>query len=247
MLSDREEAALPSEGIQALRRTPLLADKLAGQLRREIVGGRYTPGRKLPTERELSETYGVSRAIVREAMGRLKQDGLVVSRQGAGAFVGDIIAPVFRLDMANGYDFQDIKNIIELLSAVVSAASGLAAIRRTPAQLALIRRHCEAMDEVIAQGRSGVEEDMAFHRAIIEAAGNPLFADILDFLDSRVRAYVGTARANSARFKDLTRQVQEEHRIILAAITAEDEDGARIAAATHLANAVMRLSRGMAA
>ena len=71
---------------EILARSPSLADTVASRLRREISEVRYKLGEKLPTERELSETYGVSRAVIREALGLLKQDGLVRSRQGSGAF-----------------------------------------------------------------------------------------------------------------------------------------------------------------
>ncbi|MFH1554678.1 MAG: GntR family transcriptional regulator, partial [Pseudomonadota bacterium] len=66
-------------------RGPSLADTLAQRLREEISSGRLRPGERLPTEQQLAGTYGVSRPIVREAVGRLKHDGLVLTRQGAGA------------------------------------------------------------------------------------------------------------------------------------------------------------------
>ncbi|MGE0717009.1 MAG: FadR/GntR family transcriptional regulator [Alphaproteobacteria bacterium] len=225
-----------------LTRSPLLADKLAQRLRREIAGGRYKPNEKLPTERELAESHGVSRPIVREAMGRLKQDGLVVSRQGSGAFVADGTAAVFRLEPAEAGGTGEIANIVELLLAVESAASGHAAARRSPAQMAAIRARFDAMDAAIAEGRPGIDEDVAFHRTIAEATGNPVFRDMVDFLDGRVRLFIGTARTNSAR-EGLTRQVQSEHRAILDAIVAGDEDGARKASADHLKNALARLAR----
>lgn len=228
-----------------LIRTPLLADKLADRLRREISAGRYKPGQKLPTERELAEAYGVSRPIVREALGRLKQDDLVVSRQGSGAFVAEGSSNVFRLDPFDALDPIEVKNIVELLTAVESAASAHAAVRRTKAQLAAIRARFDAMETAIAQGMAGIDEDVAFHRAIIEATGNPVFRDMLDFLDGRVRSFIRTARTNSARFAGLTRQVQNEHAAILEAIAARDEDRARKAAADHLRNALARLAHYM--
>ena len=69
-----------------LDRAPSLADVLAQRLEQDIAQGHYAPGEKLPSEQQLATTYGVSRPIVREAIGRLKHDGLVTSRQGSGAF-----------------------------------------------------------------------------------------------------------------------------------------------------------------
>jgi GntR family transcriptional regulator, transcriptional repressor for pyruvate dehydrogenase complex len=227
---------------ETLARSPSLADTVANRLRREIGEDKYKSGEKLPTERELSETYGVSRAIIREALGRLKQDGLVRSRQGSGAFVAEGSIPVFRLSVVDLRDASEIQNVVELLVAFESAASALAATRRTRAQLAAITAQFDAMERAIAEDRSGVDEDVAFHRAIIEATANPVFRDMFDFLDTRVRGFIGVARSNSAR-RSLTRQVQDEHRAILDAIKQKDAEAARSAAAKHLQNAIKRLTQ----
>ena len=222
-----------------LQRAPLLAEKVADQIRQELARAASKPGDRLPTEREMSDMYGVSRAIVREAMGRLKQDGIVVTRQGSGAFVADSDTPTLRLHVVPS-DADDLRSVVELLSAVRSAASAHAATRRTPAQLVAITRWYKAIGRAIRDGQPGEEEDIAFHRAIIDAAGNPLFLQILEFLDARMRHFVRTARSNS-RHRGLTEQVQDEHRVMLEAIAASDPVAARLAAEQHLANALDRL------
>lgn len=223
-----------------IQRAPLLAERLAAEVRQEIADGTFRAGDRLPTEREMSESYGVSRAIVREALGRLKHDGLVVSRQGSGAYVMQGAAPTLRLHVVPS-DAEDLRAVVELLSAIRSAASAHAAVRRTPAQLATIRRWYDAIDQAVRDGQPGEEEDIGFHRAIIDAAGNPLFNEILDFLDARVRHFVRTARTNSRQW-GLTEQVQEEHRAMLDAIAVSDAQAARVAAERHLAHALERLS-----
>lgn len=233
--------SVSGESSTQLVRTPLLADAVAQKLRREISGGRYKPSGKLPTERELSERYGVSRSIIREALGRLKQDGLVISRQGSGAFVAEGGSPVFRLDMGQLVDLKEVSNVVELLIAFESAASGHAATRRTKAELAAIQAEFEAMNRAIELGLPGIDEDFGFHRAIVDATHNPVFREMSQFLDSRVRNFIRAARTNSARHEGITRKVQEEHRIILNAIEEGNENAARLAAASHLRNAVDRL------
>ena len=222
-----------------MQRTPLLAEKLADRMRQEIGAGAFKAGDRLPTEREMAEIHGVSRAIVREAMGRLKQDGIVVTRQGSGAFVADSGAPTLRLHVAPS-DAVDLRSVVELLSAIRSAASAHAATRRTPAQLAAITRWYKAIGRAIRDGQPGEEEDIAFHRAIIDAAGNPLFNQLMEFLDGRMRDFVRAARTNS-RHRGLTEQVQAEHLVMLDAIAACDREAARSAAERHLANALGRL------
>jgi len=226
-----------------LDRAPSLADTLAQKLRQEIAAGRMRPGERLPTEQQISERFGVSRPTVREAIGRLKHDGLVVTRQGAGAFIAEPgAATAFRLDVEDFTNRDEIRNIVELLMAVEATATELAAQRRSEEDLAAIQAQLDAMQAAIDRGEPGVEEDVAFHRAIVDATGNPFFRDLSDFLDRRVRHFIRTARANTARMGGLTQSVQAEHQAIFDRIARADPAGARRAAETHLRNAAERLS-----
>lgn len=240
MVADKSRSE-PSR--DALGRAPSLADTLALRLREEISSGRFKAGERLPTEQQLAQTYGVSRPIVREAVGRLKHDGLVSSRQGAGAFVSEPGAStVFRLDITDFSDKEELRHIVELLMAVEASATEHTAARRSEADLATIRDKLDAMQAAIHRGEPGVDEDVAFHRAIIDATGNPFFRDLSDFLDRRVRNFIRTARANSARLTGMAQTVQGEHEAIFEAIVARDPQAARLAAETHLKNAAKRLA-----
>lgn len=231
-----------SQPRDVLGRAPALAETIAQRLHEEIVSGRLKPGARLPTEQRMAETYGVSRPVVREAIGRLKHDGLVTTRQGAGAFVADPgAAAAFRLDVADFGDRDEIRAIVELLMAVESTATAHAAVRRTDADLAEIRARLDAMQQAIDRGEPGVDEDMAFHRAIVEATDNAYFRDLSTFLDHRVRHFIRIARANTARRHGLTQAVQSEHEAIFAGIAGKDPAAARAAAEEHLRNAAKRL------
>ncbi|MDI4658178.1 FadR/GntR family transcriptional regulator [Xanthobacter autotrophicus] len=224
-------------------RAPSLAETLAHRLREEIASGRLQPGERLPTEHQMAETYGVSRPIVREAVGRLKHDGLVTTRQGAGAFVAEPgAASTFRLDIADLSDKVEMRAIVELLMAVEATATAHAAVRRSDEDLARIGAQLDAMQDAIDRGEPGVDEDMAFHRAIVEATGNPYFRDLSQFLDHRVRYFIRTARANTARLGGLPQAVQREHEAIFGAIGKKDPVAARAAAEEHLRNAAARLA-----
>jgi GntR family transcriptional regulator, transcriptional repressor for pyruvate dehydrogenase complex len=236
-----QRSMFPSRDI--IGRGPSLADTLALRLKDEIVSGRLRPGEKLATEQQISETYGVSRPTVREAIGRLKHDGLVTTRQGAGAFVADPSAvSVFRLDIADFSDREEIRNIVELLMAIEATATEHAAVRRTEEELTAIEAQLNSMQAAVDRGEPGVDEDVAFHRAIVEATGNPFFLDLSDFLDRRVRNFIRTARTNTARIEGLTQAVQAEHQAIFEAIVRKDAAAARSAAENHLRNAAARLA-----
>ena len=222
-------------------RGPSLADTVAARIRNDITSGAYSRGDKLPTERDLSEKYGVSRPIVREAIGTLKRDGLVATRQGLGAFVVETKETAFRLASIDLTDATDTQNVIELLMAVESAATALAAERRSSQQLDAIERHLHAIQTAFDNNETGIEEDMAFHRKIVEACGNPHFREMSEFLETRVRNFIRQARASSLR-NALLSQVQQEHHAIFDAIKDKDAQMARRAAEDHLRGAAKRLA-----
>lgn len=224
-------------------RGPGLPGQIAEALRAEIVAGRLRPGARLPTEKALSEQYGVSRPVVREAIASLKHDGVVTTRQGLGAFVAEGGASnVFRLDVGELEDAAELAHIIELLVAVETAVTEKAAERRTAGQLAALKKGLAAIERAMAAGRDGVGEDVAFHRLVAQASGNPFFQELNDFLETRVRHFIRTARTNTARFAGLQRVVQDEHAAIFDAIRRQDPPAARRAAESHLRHAAERLA-----
>ncbi len=117
--------------------------------------------------------------------------------------------------------------------AVEAAATALAARRRTNADVARIKAQLEAMQKAIDGGDPGVDEDVAFHRAIVQATGNP-FRDISDFLDRRVRNFIRKARSNTARLRGLSQVVQKEHEVIFDAIVKGDANATRNACSVRL-------------
>lgn len=217
------------------------ASKVADALRAEIQRGTFRPGDRLPTEMVLSETFGVSRAVVREAIFALKQDGIVESFQGRGIFVAsNSPEATFRIERAEIDDMEEIDRVLEFLLAHEAAAAGLAAERRTEEDLDRIGQALDSIDTAIKRGENGIEQDMRFHAEILTATKNHIFISFGAFLENRVRHVIREARANSSR-NGLTREVQDEHRAIYAAIVASDKPAAHAAAETHLKNAAVRL------
>jgi GntR family transcriptional repressor for pyruvate dehydrogenase complex len=218
-----------------------LADEVTDELRRRVDGGDLAPGDRLPTGAELSAAFGVSLAVVREAMSRLKHDGLIETQQGSGAFVADRARPKsFRLDGRQGIEAELLVQIYEMRLAIESEAARLAAIRRDPGHLARMQATLDDIDAAIRNGEDGVQSDQNFHRLVAEAAGNPLFLDFWNFLSTHIQGAIATARANSAR-AGLGEQAQQEHYAIFRAISEGRETAARDAAAAHVRSAAQRL------
>ena len=222
-----------------------LADRLATLLSRQIEGGRLGPGDRLPTEAQLAITHGVSRSVVREAVHRVKSRGLLVSRQGSGVFVTESAAhQPLAFDPEVLESVTAVVHVVEVRRALEGEMAALAAERATRAQVAGLRRALAAIDAAAAAGRDGVAEDMAFHRAIGEATGNPQFGRLLGFLEQYLRDAMRITRGNEARRLDFMEAVRKEHRVLVDAIAAHDGAAARRAALNHLVHGERRLERG---
>src|SRR5829696_683039 len=122
-----------------IERPGVLSDQIVAALERRIRSGKVAPGTRLPSERELCAEFGVSRIVVREAIARLKADGYVETRQGAGASVP--ARPGFltyRLSPGSHLPKQDLAHIMELRFTVEVVATQLAALRRKDSDLVVM-------------------------------------------------------------------------------------------------------------
>ena len=222
-----------------------LSDRLASIIARQIDSGALAPGDRLPTEARLSEVHGVSRTVVREALHQLRLRGLLRSRQGSGAFVQ---APPAHQPLAFDSRVLDsvdsVVQVVEVRRALEGEIAALAAERATRTQVRGLRRQLAAIEEAVAAGGDGVAEDLAFHRKIAEATGNPQFALLLGYLEQYLREAMRVTRGTEARHVAFARAVRDEHGAIVDAIEAHDPDAARRMAARHMQQAALRLAAG---
>lgn len=219
-----------------------LSDRLALRLVAQIESGALQPGDRLPTEQQMAATHGVSRTVVREAVHQLKSKALVTSRQGSGVFVAQPPAHLpLAFDPAVLGSVQSVVHVAEVRRVLEGEIAALAAERATRSQIAALRRALKAIDTAVAAGGDGVDEDLAFHRLIGEATGNPQFRLLIGFLEQYLRAAMRITRGNEARRSDFMAAVQQEHRAIVEAIALRDPALARHHATRHLANGQARL------
>jgi len=234
--------------VKPLRLRPLAAEHklsraLYDQLAGQIKSGRLAPGARLPTEQALTRAARVSRTVVREAVAALRAEGLVITRQGVGAFVSaEPQRAPFRLEPEKLRSLADIIDVMELRLGVEIESAGLAAERASKAEVRAIGAALQALDQAIAAERSAVEEDIGFHRAIAEATGNPEFARFLQFIGRHLiprRTVSGLPERIGGQRTYLT-MIQEEHRRIYEAISAGEPKGAREAMRRHLTRSLER-------
>lgn len=203
-------------------------------------------GEKLPTERILAERLRVSRNTVREALTRWEGLGLVERRQGSGTYLRKAVSTNMLhmpLTLAGGNDFVGLMRTLEIRRALEAEAAALCAERADKADLAMIERKLDVMEEAF-QTRAGMssEEDWEFHQAVYRAAGNPLFEQIIAAMHEMFHRFwehpLGVRDFGHASFP--------YHRTIFERIVARDPSGARAEALKLMATVEDDLRRGAA-
>jgi GntR family transcriptional repressor for pyruvate dehydrogenase complex len=224
--------------------TGKLSDRVYDYVLGQITVGIYPIHSRLPPETRLADQLGVSRPVVREALLRLRDDGVVASRQGAGSFV--MRRPVVDLyDYAPLGSIADIQRCFVFRIGVEGEAAALAARDHDSEGLRRIVDAIAALDRVIEDAALGVEEDIAFHRAIAEATGNRFFTATLAAIQSQVAVGITLNRNHSLiQPRDRLLRGQEEHRAVLKAVASRDEAAARHAMRLHIENARKRVFDG---
>ncbi len=232
---------MPLETLSRISRPPRLSEEVSSELETRIQRGDYAPGAQLPTEKVLAETFGVSRAVVREAIARLKADGMIETRQGSGAFVAETPKSLnFRLNTGAGGE-DALLHIFELRTLVESTVAELAARRRSDADVAAMRECLHRMDEALAAETDGSEADDDFHLAIAAATQNQYVLRLSEFLGRQFSESRRMAWVDHPRGMESPREAQREHYRLLDAIAAGDPAAARQAAFVHLSGAAERV------
>ena len=226
-----------------IERRPKLSERVVSALRTQVLSGEFPVGHKLPTETQMTEAFGVSRTVIREAIATLAADGLVEPRQGAGVFVLERPTQAFSsLTLEIGNKISHALNVLEVRLGIEIESAALASIRRNGAQLAEIQEAFFEFDRLIALGEATGKSDFAFHRAIAAATNNPFYVDVLEALGTRaipcdVTSPWGTDSVLSREYQE---GLQQEHLAILRAISSGDPDTARTAMRMHLSASQQR-------
>jgi GntR family transcriptional repressor for pyruvate dehydrogenase complex len=221
-----------------------LTDRVAQTLLEEITGGGYRIGEVLPPEQVIAQRLGVSRTILREALARLKVEGILASKQGRGLAVVSNARPlVLRIQQVPEDDADRILGIVELRRGVEIEAAALAAERRTLGDLQAMRDALDRMEHALRSGEiaAGTTADLDFHRSIACATGNEHYRNFFDFLGLLLRRGLEVSRRRSASVDGRERQAQEEHEAVYAAIEMSDPAEARFRARIHVVNTEARL------
>jgi GntR family transcriptional repressor for pyruvate dehydrogenase complex len=230
----------------APRKRRNLAQGVVAYISDSIRDGAMNPGDKLPTESEIMRILGVSRTVVREAISHMQAAGLVETRHGIGTFVLEPpSANMLGIDPNTVITMRDVLALLELRISLETEAAGLAASRRTDAQLQQLRAALDSFEACARNGSETVGSDMQFHLLIAQASSNRYFHDILSHLGTNI---IPRSRLNSAKLAQddpavYMERVINEHEDIYNAVARQDAESARAAMRTHLSNSRERLRR----
>jgi GntR family transcriptional repressor for pyruvate dehydrogenase complex len=214
-------------------RTSRLYEQIVQQVEESILKGQLKPGDQLPAERDLAQSFGVSRTAVREAVKTLREKGLVEAYSGRGTFVTNGTSHAIRqsLDLMIRVSQQEGSlHLAELRQVLEPEIAALAASRIEEQLLTTMREAVTAMDRSLHEPEAYIEADLDFHLALAEAVGNPLILSLLDSI-------VGLLREQRSRIFAVDggpERGQFHHKQILQAIKRRDPDAAREAMRAHL-------------
>lgn len=207
-----------------------------------ILRGDFGPQGKLPTESELGARYGVSRPTIREALSRLRSDGVIDSKRGAGTFV-------VRMPAAPPASFTPIRNLADVeryytfRSCVEAGAAAEAADFRTADDLQALQAAFDALNAREESGASAVEEDVQFHLAIARCSHNPFFVATIETSVAPIRQFMELAynARDDKRGAKRVRLTRQEHQAVVDAIVRRAPAEAAEAIRSHILNAKRRI------
>lgn len=221
-----------------------LSDLVYAKIAARIRSGEYPLSSRLPPEQELAELLSVSRPVVREALARLRSDGVVRSRRGSGTYVCGPARDTEEARPASLTSIADLRRCMEFRVSLEGESAYHAARGTEGDRTDLVEAMRRLEESYVSPGR-GVENDLEFHRAIAVATGNRFFRTAMDQLEGSVVAAMGITPSFAAPATPERRKaLHAEHSAIYEAIMANDAEGARTALRTHLENAIRRIFEG---
>ena len=207
-------------------------EKIVDEIKDLIDQGTLKWGDQLPTERELSETFKVSRTCVREAFRILESQGLLESRQGNGTYVANsaidsLVQPLASFILKEK-DYQI--ELFEMRRLLESQLAYLAAERATPENMAKMEKILRRQEEQIANGETGLDSDSDFHHALAEAANNRILLHIIN----TTKEFLAESRESYLLGEERAKKSLAHHKKIFSAIQKGDGELAAEAMREHI-------------
>ena len=223
------------------RFSDIIYEKIVGM----ISDGRFQVNERLPSEQNLAVMFGASRPVVREALERLRNDDLIVSRKGSGSYVRQQPDSSVLQQIPVG-SLADVQRFFEFRSGLEASAAELAARNWQNADRARIEQAIVALEFCLENGDLGADEDFALHEAIAMASQNQFHITVRAWFKPHFSIGQSVTRSLSLkRTPQRVRDVQNEHTAIVEAIFARREQAAHDAMKNHVLKARARMFEGV--
>jgi GntR family transcriptional repressor for pyruvate dehydrogenase complex len=213
-----------------------VSTQIADQIRSSILNGDFTPGDKLPPERELAEMFGVSRPSVREALNILASSGLVESYQGGGTVVKSLVEPAAGNPLAEMIRIEGDRalDVIEVRKGMEAWTAWYAAQRALPEDIAKLERIIEDMRHNLDGLKPSENLDANFHTVIARATRNVVWLHMMQSIFDAMKEFQKNVWRAVYLTEDDHRMLFDHHRAIFEAIRNRDSERAREAMLIHL-------------
>jgi len=206
---------------------------MADRIKERIFHNELQEGEQLPNETELAVQFGVSRTVVREAMKRLEQEGLVEVQQGRGTFVVYRAGEAVRQSIGNLMEAQHDDSwqaLVEVRELLEPGIAYLAALRADDEAIVTLRAAVATMDQAMNDADAYIDADNAFHLALARATGNSLVTTLVE----PMVALLSAQRKEIFTTPSGPQDGQYHHKRILLAIEQHDAEAARRCMVEHL-------------
>lgn len=217
-----------------------LSDMVFDRIHKAIKTGAYAVDERLPTEHVLAAEFQVSRPVVRDALQRLRDQGLIYSRRGAGSFVREqgIREPLGFGQMQN---LSDLQHCYDFRLTIEPEAAAMAAERRSEEALQKIHVALSLLRDATNRQAHRADADFMFHLSIAQASTNPYFATAMQALEDHIAVGMRFHGLSLKSTGDGLEQVFVEHSAVYQAILDQDVAYARNVMHKHIAGSRDRL------
>jgi len=219
-----------------------LVDRVVRRIRETIEREGLVAGDRLPSEPELLRQFGVSRSVLREAVGRLRTVGLLSVKHGRGTYVADgdmLMGCVKLVRSAMTISSQELIQFTEFRTAIESHAAHRAVEVATDEQLDDLESLCRSIDVPELDDSEAMRRDLAFHLRIVELGGNRLMLEVMRVVQELI--FEGMVRT-TARPRPCQYSL-DLHSAITRAIRGRDPEAAEAAVRNHMDELTARLQQ----
>jgi GntR family transcriptional repressor for pyruvate dehydrogenase complex len=234
-----DDQDLRDDGAAAAVATRSQTDVVVNDIKAMIIRGELRAGSRLPVEKDLATALGVSRSSLREGVRALAVLGVLETRQGDGTYVTSLDASLLLAPLGFLVDLQspdESENLASVRRVLETEAAARAALRFTDHDLREATATLASIDDVVDDPSAAGDDvimnvDIAFHRIVARASGNPALEALIEAFANRT---IRTRMWRAITEQGVVPRTHREHRDILRAIASGDPDRARLAMALHL-------------